>query len=99
MKIHGLFFLALGCKNSRRLHVGPSLGTGGNDMKLFHFSSMLGQFKASLVNSAYVPSPFPYLQDHLYNVSQPGKNNIVVLTFYLGVLSGDFRVRPKMSLI
>ncbi|XP_025422074.1 supervillin isoform X2 [Sipha flava] len=65
------FFQALGCKNSRRLHVGPSLGTGGNDMKLFHFSSMLGQFKASLVNSAYVPSPFPYLQDHLYNVSQP----------------------------
>ncbi|XP_026814531.1 supervillin isoform X1 [Rhopalosiphum maidis] len=68
------FLRALGCKNSRRLsnqQLSRPVGHGAGDMKLFHFSSVLGQFKASLVASAYVPSPYPYLQDHLYNVSQP----------------------------
>lgn len=68
-----LSYTALGCMNSRRLHIShqPSRPIGDN-MKLFHFSSVLGNFKASLVTSAYLPSPYPYLQDHLYNVSQPG---------------------------
>ncbi|XP_060877352.1 supervillin isoform X3 [Metopolophium dirhodum] len=68
------FFRALGCKNSRRLcnqQLSRPVGHGASDMKLFHFSSVLGQFKATLVAGAYVPSPYPYLQDHLYNVSQP----------------------------
>lgn len=64
--------------NSRRLYVShhPSR-SDGNGMKLFHFSSVLGKFKASLVSSAYIPSPYPYLQDHLYNVSQPGNYSVV----------------------
>jgi len=75
---------ALGCKNSRRLYTWRSGGGGSDDsddMKLFHFSSVLGQFKASLVASAYVPSPYPYLQDHLYNVSQPGDYDNKLLVF------------------
>lgn len=78
--------IALGCKNSRRLYIShqPSR-PGGGDMKLFHFSSVLGEFKASLVSSAYVPSPYPYLQDHLYNVSQPGKQRTKSIDVYFEI--------------
>ncbi|XP_050421245.1 supervillin isoform X2 [Adelges cooleyi] len=62
------FFQALGSKTARHY---KSQASRLGEMKLFQFSSVLGQFKATLVNSAYVPSPYPYLQDHLYNASQP----------------------------
>ncbi|VVC37081.1 ADF-H/Gelsolin-like domain,Villin/Gelsolin,Villin headpiece,Gelsolin-like [Cinara cedri] len=64
------FFQALGGKKLEQMD-STSPQSSGYDMKLFHFSSVLGQFKASLLAGDYVPSPYPYLQDQLYNADQP----------------------------
>lgn len=58
-------------------------GSGDHTMRLFHMSSVSGEFEATEVlnplrNNANVPCAFPMLQSDLYKVSQPG-------TYYSGL--------------
>jgi len=61
--------------------------------RLFHLSSVSGVFEASevinpAINHEGVPSPFPFLQSDLYNVTQPGRffSFIPVLSLLVSLL-------------
>lgn len=43
--------------------------------RLFHFSSITKEFKVTEIlclHRGHLPTPFPFLQDELYQVNQPG---------------------------